>query len=338
MKNTFHAFGVVSLAVLMLGSQTGCKRLAERLAAQAADAGALGAGGGTEEEADHDEALDGLVDCLNGLDHSISNSLDRYTSWLPDEKDGKQPGPTGKERNVYGLYEIHDSSVKSCEKGLKAASAKPEFKDVAAKYQGVIDKLVPEMNAAYKYYDRDEYKDDGFAKAKEIHGKLWPIAEEYQKVSKEFRGAVVKANDARMAAQIKEVEAKHGRNLIFQKLNVMQVAKNAISVATDEKASLADLEAVTTAYEKALTEMDEYAKAHKEEADKVMMWSSFDSEAEGYLKALKERLRRVRDKKAYSRSEIMQLNGSAGWMVEGSPDKVSREYNELVNRSNSLRF
>lgn len=337
MRKTFHAFGLVTLAVAMLGTQTGCKKLAERLAAAAADAGA-GAGTTADVEADHHETLDGLVDCLNGLDHGISNSLDRYTSWLAPEKDGKQPGPTGKERNVYGLYEVHDTDVKSCKTGLAAAATKPEFKDVAAKYGAVVDKLVPEMNAAYKYYDRDEYKDDKFAKAKEIHAKMWPIAEEFVKVSKEFRAAVVKANDARMDAEIKEVEAKQGRNLVFQKLNVMRAAKSAVAIGTDEKAALADLEAVTGAYEKAMNEMNDYATAHKAEADKVMMWSSFDSEAESYLKALKERVRRVRDKTAYSRTDIMQLNGSAGWMVSGSGAKVSHEYNELVNRSNTLRF
>lgn len=335
MRKTFHALAVTTLAFALLGTQSGCKKLAERLAA-AADAGAGAAA--AEPEADHHETLDGLVDCLNGLDHSISNSLDRYTSWLPPEKDGVQPGPKGTERSVYGLFEIHDNQVKSCETGLKAAADKPEFKDVAAKYNEVVDRLVPAMNAAYKYYDREEYKDDKFAKAKEIHTSMWPIAEDFYKVSKDFRAAIVKANDARMEAEIKAVEAKQGRNLVFQKLNVMKIAKNAVAIGTDEKAPLADVETVTAAYEKALNEMNDYAKAHKEETDKVSMWSSFDDEAEGYLKALKERVRRVREKTAYTRSEIMQLNGSAGWMVQGSPDKVSREYNELVNRSNSLRF
>lgn len=336
MKKTFHAAAVTALAIVMLGSQTGCKKLAERLAAAAADAGT---GAGTAAGvADHDEALDGLVDCLNGLDHSISNSLDRYESWLPRDKDGKTQPPTGKERNVYGLYEVHDNDVKTCNAGIALAITKPEFKDVATKFKASADKLVPEMNAAYKYYDRDEYKDDKFAKAKTIHATMWPMAEDFLKTSKEFRAAVVKANDARMEKELKEVEAQQGRNLVFQKLNLMKQAKNAVSVGTDEKASLADVQAVTEAFEKAENEMDTYAKAHAAETAKVMMWSSFTSEAEGYLKALKERVRRVREKTPYSRSEIMQMNGSAGWMVEGSSDKVSHEYNELVNRSNTLRF
>lgn len=337
MRKTLQAVAIASFTVVLLGSQTGCKKLAEKLAAAAAaDAGA--GAGTTAGVADHDEALDGMVDCLNGLDHSIGNSLDRYESWLGRDKDGKIQGPTGKERVVNGLYDVHDSDVKTCHAGLALAVTKPEFKDIATKLKASTDKLLPEMAAAYKYYDRGEYKDDKFAKAKTIHAKMWPLAEDFLKTSKEFRVAVVNANDARMEKELKEVEAQQGRNLVFQKLSLMKHAKNAFSVGTDEKASLADVQAVTEAYEKAEGEMDAYAKAHAAETAKVMMWSSFTSEAEGYLKALKERVRRVREKTPYSRTEVTQLNGAAGWMVEGSSDKVSHEYNELVKRSNTLHF
>lgn len=338
MKKTFRAFGTFTLALVLLGSQTGCKKLAERIAAAAADAGASAAAGSSEVVADQDEALDGLVDCLNGLDHSISNSIDRYESWLTRDKSGKIQGPTGKERYVYGLYQVNDNDVKKCNEGLVKASTKPEFKDIAAKFKASTDKLLPVIADAYKYYNRDEYKDDKLAKGKTLHASMWPLVEDFQKTSKEFRAAVVKANDARMEKELKDVEAKQGRNLVFQKLNLMKQAKNAVSVGTDEKASLADTTAVTEAYEKAQTEMDTYAKAHAAETGKVMMWSTFYTESEDYLKALKERVRRVREKTPYSRSEIMQMNGSSGWMVEGSSDKVSHAYNELVNRSNSLRF
>lgn len=338
MRKTFHALGALTLSIALLGSQTGCKKLAERLAAAAADAGVSGSAGESAAAVDEDAALDGLVDCLNGLDHSISKSLDRYESWLTRDKDGKIQGPTGKERNAYGLYSISDSDVKKCNEGLAKAADKPEFKDITAKFKASVDKLVPAMNDAYKYYDRDDYKDDKFAKGKTIHASMWPLAEDFQKTSKEFRAVVVKANDARMEKELKEVEAKQGRNLVFQKLNLMKQAKNAVAVATDEKATLEDVTAVTDAFEKAQTEMDTYANAHADETGKVMMWSSFASETVGYLKALKERVRRVREKKPYDSSEIRHLNGSTGWLVEGSSDKVSKAYNELVNRSNSLRF
>ena len=65
------------------------------------------------------------------------------------------------------------------------------------------------------------------------------------------------------------------------------------------------------------------------------MWSMMDSSIESFRIAAKERVRRVRDKKSYSQSEIMRLNGSSGWTVDGSAEKLVRQYNELVGRSNS---
>ncbi|MBN9166395.1 MAG: YiiG family protein [Myxococcales bacterium] len=334
MRNTSYA---MAIAIALLSTQLGCKKLAQT------GARLLDAGGETASKeaasVDEDEALNGLVDCLNGLDHAISKSLERYTSWLPDAKEGApQPGPTGKESSVWGLYKITDHEMTTCDKGLKLASAKPEFKDTSEKFKAVADKIVPVINEANTYYDRKDFKDDKFAKGKELHTRLWPLAEEFFKVSHDFRAIVVKANDVRMEAELKEVEAQHGRNLLFHKLNVLKHAKASVRVATEEKAPLIELEPLMVAYEKAVEEMKTYASSHKDETGKVMMWSMFESKVEDYLKVLKERVRRVRDKKAYTSSEIRMLESGSGWMVEGSTAKVSRDYNDLVSRSNSLRF
>ncbi len=326
----------MAIAVALLSSQVGCKKLAQTRA-RLLDAGA--AASAATESVDDDQALNGLVDCLNGLDHSISKSLERYTSWLPDAKEGApQPGPTGKETRVFGFYQISDHDVTTCEKGLKLAISKPEFKDASEKFKAVTEKIVPAINEANVYYDRKDYKDDKFAKGKELHAKLWPLAEEFFKVSHEFRGIVVKANDARMEAELKEVEAKQGRKLLFQKLNVLAHAKASVRVAAEEKAPLTELEPLMVAYEKAVDEMKTYASSHKDEAEKVMMWSMFENKVEEYLKVLKDRVRRVRDKKAYTSSEIRLLESGSGWMVEGSSAKANRAYNDLVSSSNSLRL
>lgn len=50
----------------------------------------------------------------------------------------------------------------------------------------------------------------------------------------------------------------------------------------------------------------------------------------------KMRLRRVRDKTPYSQGDRMMLNANSGWMISGSPDKLVRNYNELINTSNRL--
>lgn len=92
------------------------------------------------------------------------------------------------------------------------------------------------------------------------------------------------------------------------------------------------------AYDAAHEEADRYVKANEAETNTVMMFDSFIDTAESFLKASKELMRRKRDDKPFSKSELQRLGGSGGWMLEGSPDKVSRAYNDLVNRSNGLNW
>ena len=48
-----------------------------------------------------------------------------------------------------------------------------------------------------------------------------------------------------------------------------------------------------------------------------------------------QRVRRVRDQVPYSTGEQMMLKPGSDWMVEGSPGKTLKAYNELVERSNN---
>ena len=75
----------------------------------------------------------------------------------------------------------------------------------------------------------------------------------------------------------------------------------------------------------------------------IMHWWTSSSEsaavktiAEAYRKAAKERIRRIRDKRPYNDGEKMILKPGSAWMVEGSQEKVSRAYNELIDSSNRM--
>ncbi|MBK8718886.1 MAG: DUF3829 domain-containing protein [Deltaproteobacteria bacterium] len=115
------------------------------------------------------EKLQAYIDCINGPATNISDSGKRYFDWIDDPK----VGPTGKETSVYGLYEIRDT--KPCLDGIaKAAELEPDDADLEAAAKAFADAVstaAPLMNEAYKYYDEDNYKDDKWAKAKELHPK-----------------------------------------------------------------------------------------------------------------------------------------------------------------------
>ena len=95
-----------------------------------------------------------------------------------------------------------------------------------------------------------------------------------------------------------------------------------------------DLAAITEAlsgYEAILKATEEYAAANKD----AKIGSSFVSEAKSFLTTGKQLMRRIRDKVPYSQGDRMILNtGSGGWMVEGSPARLTRDYNQLISSYN----
>ena len=59
------------------------------------------------------------------------------------------------------------------------------------------------------------------------------------------------------------------------------------------------------------------------------------SNAKSYLVTAKQLMRRIRDKVPYSSGDKMMLsNAGSGWMVEGSPPRLLRDYNQLVEAYN----
>ena len=105
-------------------------------------------------------------------------------------------------------------------------------------------------------------------------------------------------------------------------------------VMRTESAAPPDLAKITEAvsdYEAMVKATEEYVAANK--GSKI--GSSFISGAKAFLTTAKQLMRRVRDKVPYSSGDQMMLNSGGGWMVEGSPARLMRDYNQLVSSYNS---
>ena len=104
-------------------------------------------------------------------------------------------------------------------------------------------------------------------------------------------------------------------------------------VMRTESAAPPDLAKITEAvsdYEAIVKAMEEYAAANK--GSKI--GSSFIGAAKEFLTTAKQLMRRVRDKVPYSSGDQMMLGAGSGWMVQGSPARLMRDYNQLVDRHN----
>lgn len=343
MKFIFRRPALALLASLLLGLQlSGCSKdsnpQATGSAASSAPAQAAGAAPAKSRAAEEglDQKLSIYIDCYNSLDERVHSTIARYASWVKD----MNAGPTGKERVVYGLYQISpEQKITECRtKFGSAAGTSPSHPlDVAAKeYMDALSKLHGVVAEAYPYYDRKDYQDDHFAKAKELHPRLRDAMAAFKASSTKLSDAIEVENDKRLDAQMQQLEKEEGRKLPYLHMATMHEAKQLLRLITKDSFSVEEASAKLAAYEKIADEVQAAIKAAPQQGPSAFKLSRFTEATEGFRKAAKERVRRVRDQVPYSTGDRMLSNGGSDWMVEGSPGKVLKIYNELVERSNQM--
>jgi uncharacterized protein DUF3829 len=287
------------------------------------------------------EKLDKYIECINNASGSASDSADRYYTWVVD----KAKGPTGAERNVYGLYELR--GVDECKKAVGEAKGMqpslPELEKAGEDFAAAMSELAPLVKEAHTYYDQANYKDDKMAKGKELHPKLASAFDKVNKADEVMRVEFDKHKDAHQQRQLDRLK-KEGHELGFRHLTFMIQAKKLVRLCSvplkengpniqanlDMPKFQPQMDAAAAAYK----ELDDYAGSHKAETDKVMMFGSFLSAANDFLKEAKEMMRITRDNGTIDRFQAENMPEMAG----GHPAKVSKLYNDMINRSNSLHW
>ncbi|MFZ6779864.1 YiiG family protein [Undibacterium sp. Ji83W] len=279
-----------------------------------------------------DDKLQDYIACYNQLDRNAHRSIARYRSWVKD----MDAGPSGKEMVVYGLYKIDVADIAKCKTSFaQAVKGTPGKLDAAA--TAYIDSLA-ELGAlvadADVYYSRDNYKDDAFAKGKKLHAPLAASIKNFEEKSNIFSEEIEVENDKILDAEMQQLEKNEGRQLPYLQMALMSKAKHLIRLIGEEKFDAAAAAKILADYESVTDEAITYVKKNSESAGSG--WSSLERATEDYRKAAKERVRRIRDKVAYSEGEKMMLKPGSGWMVEGSQEKVTKAYNELIEASNHM--
>lgn len=273
------------------------------------------------------EKLNAYVSCINRLSERSYESRSRYFSWA-----GKN-GPTGKERIVYGTYTIYDTA--DCKKNVEAANAmEPHdagLEAAANAYVAAVSTLAPVLKEADDYYTQENYKDDKMAKGKALHPRLVAAWDAFANADKALRAGVDAINDKRAVERLAAIEAKEGRKVHYDVEALMIQAKRVLRAQDTDQPDLA-------AIMQALNDYEGTVKAAEDASGKdgdVKLGSLFISNAKSFLTTSKQMMRRLRDKVPYSSGEKMILNSGGGaWMVEGSPARLMRDYNQLVDSYN----
>jgi hypothetical protein len=278
------------------------------------------------------DKLQDYIACYNQLDRNAHRSIARYASWVKN----METGPSGKENVVYGLYKIDVDEIAKCQASFaQAGKAAPGKLDVAATaYINSLAELGTLVADADQYYSRDNYKDDAFAKGKKMHAPLAAAMKLFEEKSNIFSDEIEAENDKVLDAEMQQLEKNEGRQLPYLQMALMSKAKHLIRLIGEEKFDAVTAAKALAEYESLTDEAIAYVKKNSESA--ASGWSSLERASEDYRKAAKERVRRIRDKVPYSEGDKMMLKPGSAWMVEGSQEKVTKAYNELIEASNRM--
>lgn len=274
-----------------------------------------------------------IAKCYNPYANSVMNSYQRYTSWIKDV----DQGPTGKESIVYGLYEIHGNG-EDCAKAVIDANAMephiPETEAAADEFSKALKSAIEKVNEVYKYYDQEDYKDDNFKLGKESHAGLIQAFKNFEAANKKFSEDLDELETKTSQGRLDELRNDPSKNFEYSVVDFNMKAKAVVNYVEHTKypdMNADELQKLTEELEPALNAMKDAGKSKT-------IASTYFSAGDDLVKSTKELMRRIREHKPFNSIEKEELGTQAGWMVDGSPDKVIYSYNQLNSRRSLLNI
>src|SRR5262245_64937827 len=272
------------------------------------------------------EKLNAYVGCINRLSERSYDSRRRYFEWV-----GKQ-GPTGRERIIYGTYTIYDTSdcQNTAEKAKPLEPRDAELEAAASAYAQAVSRLEPLLQEADDYYSQQDYKDDRMTKGKALHPRLVAAWDAFASADQKLRNGVEAVNDKRAAQRLAEIERSEGRQARYHVEALRIHAKRVLRAQDTAKPDLAAITQAVNDYESTVKAAEQFSDAESN----AKIGSMFIGNAKSFLTTAKQLMRRIRDKVPYSTGDKMMLSAGSGWMVEGSPPRLLRDYNQLIDSYN----
>ena len=195
-----------------------------------------------------------------------------------------------------------------------------------------MSKLEPLLKEADDYYQREDYKDDKMAKGKALHPRLVAAWDAFANADQQLRTGVEAINDKRALERLAEIESKEGKQARDHVEALMIQAKRVLRTNDTAKPDIGEITKAIADFENGITAAEQFAGSG---VGNGKIGSIFISNAKSYLVTAKQLMRRIRDKTPYSSGDRMMLSQQgAGWMVEGSPARLLRDYNQLIGAYN----
>lgn len=276
--------------------------------------------------------LNTFTQVLNYQSGRAFDSYERYTSWVDIKK-----GPTGKESNIYGLYELYDPQYYSdeTEEAIQEGPSLSELETAVDSFRASLRDLSETAQKANRYYDHEDYLDDQMAEGKRLHQPLLQAFNRYFAADKQLRSLLLPLQTGQIRKEALEYSEGeytsrwHGLNTTLKALDLIGSVRSYTTESVNRDTFALKLETFRTA-------LEAWETAYKEEG-------SADSWSQGcltqyfeFLKSAKDMNRRMRDKTPFDETEKMWLRSpSTAHFVEGTPAKLYEQFQMVVSSYNS---
>ena len=272
-----------------------------------------------------------ISDCYNRYSNRIIDSHNRYRLWVKNI----DQGPTGKETIVYGLYDVSGDGS-DCEKAVASAKGleplMPELDSAADTYVVALKEVITAIRGVYQYYEQEDYKDDNFAKGKSSHAGLMAAFEKFKDANTAFAAEVDKLEDdvaEKELTRLNDAGKKYEALIVESGIKAKKI-KNLIKGNDFMQISPDELNTLIEDFNVTLEQL-------KADNSKPMA-GTYTRACDEFMKAAKEMMRRIRDKKPFTDFEKRQIAMGFEETIEGSPGKLMSEYNSMIQQRRFTRF
>ncbi|MFO0603597.1 MAG: DUF3829 domain-containing protein [Polyangiales bacterium] len=290
--------------------------------------------------------LDPYVDhCLNRFARQVFDAEGRYLQWVDRAR-----GPSGRERIVYGIYTVSGETSECATAVTRAAGMQPSMPAIegaAVRFSAALNAVVPLVRQANAYYsNRLTYQGDGMAQGRLLHPQLITAFDNFTAAHRAFSDELGRQQDAATEAFLARARNDPNQAVEYHLKNDQLMSRRIIRLTRDWRVSnrgelsgidLNELAPQVAQYEQGLNALQREAIMNPRQATRIVGLPGYQASCRSYLMQLQRLVGRLQNAERFNRNELRMMSMRFGYTVLGSPEAVSRAYNEAVNAYNRLR-
>ena len=283
--------------------------------------------GDSEESGDELTQYNNYVDFSNFLTGSFEDNIGRYFEGVEPETEFKVI-----EGGHYTTVSFSDHDMEQVQSYLDQANAGSKFPDLDEQ----VKTLAPIVLETMKVYNDDQY-----AKAQEIHSRLFPLVQSYIDPADTYSAAIHTLSVERQEEEMQRMK-DNGYTIRYDMLRIMNLKNQIIDAFAEQpnvaEANIADLDLtkLRPAYDELATLLLEFVPlskdkdaAEKEGFDNNYYVTTFADAAGDFKKQLQELIDRKESGKGFSENDLQIL-----WATDGSFQKISEAASQMTETYN----